>query len=88
MDRAGRRSFASTPCDNTCLCRGVLDEEAIYLVVLRLFNQFVAGLAAESFLILPHEKVRLYTQRKISDYDRWLKGMRRLNARFYPLEVR
>lgn len=42
----------------------------------------IEGLASETFLILPHEKVRLYMQRKISDYDRWLKGMRRLRRSF------
>ena len=42
----------------------------------------IDGLAAETFLILPHEKVRLYMQRKISDYDRWLNGMRRLRRSF------
>ena len=42
----------------------------------------IEGLAQEAFLILPHEKVHLYTQRKISDYDRWLKGMRRLRQSF------
>ena len=47
-----------------------------------LADSVVAGLAVESFLILPHEKVRLYMQRKISDYDRWLKGMRRLRRSF------
>jgi NAD(P)-dependent dehydrogenase (short-subunit alcohol dehydrogenase family) len=42
----------------------------------------IDGLAAETFLILPHEKVRLYMQRKFSDYDRWLQGMRRLRRSF------
>jgi short-subunit dehydrogenase len=42
----------------------------------------IDGLAAETFLILPHEKVRLYLQRKTSDYDRWLNGMRRLRRSF------
>ena len=42
----------------------------------------IEGLAAETFLILPHEKVRLYMQRKVSDYDRWLNGMRRLRRSF------
>jgi len=45
-------------------------------------DSVVAGLAVESFLILPHEKVRLYMQRKISDYDRWLSGMRRFRQSF------
>ena len=37
----------------------------------------IAGLAEETFLILPHDRVRLYMERKSSDYDRWLDGMRR-----------
>ena len=41
----------------------------------------VEGLRAESFLILPHPEVRDYLQRKTADYDRWLAGMRRLQAR-------
>ena len=42
----------------------------------------VAGLDAESFLILPHPQVLEYFQRKASDYERWLRGMRRLQAQF------
>jgi short-subunit dehydrogenase len=42
----------------------------------------VAGLAAESFLILPHPEVLEYFRRKASDYERWIRGMQRLQARF------
>lgn len=42
----------------------------------------VAGLDAESFLILPHPQVLEYFRRKASDYERWLNGMRRLQTRF------
>ena len=42
----------------------------------------VAGLAAEQFLILPHPEVAEYERRKAADRDRWLTGMRRLQARF------
>jgi NAD(P)-dependent dehydrogenase (short-subunit alcohol dehydrogenase family) len=41
----------------------------------------VAGLADERFLILPHPEVAEYFQRKASDYDRWLRGMRRLQLK-------
>lgn len=38
----------------------------------------VAGLAAETFLILPHPQVGTFWAQKASDPDRWLAGMRRL----------
>lgn len=40
----------------------------------------VQGLAAEQFLILPHPEVAEYIKRKAGDYDRWLRGMRKLQA--------
>jgi NAD(P)-dependent dehydrogenase (short-subunit alcohol dehydrogenase family) len=41
----------------------------------------VEGIRAERFLILPHPEVEEYFQRKANDYDRWIAGMRRLQAR-------
>lgn len=41
----------------------------------------VTGMREERFLILPHPEVLEYFQRKASDYDRWLRGMRRLQAK-------
>jgi NAD(P)-dependent dehydrogenase (short-subunit alcohol dehydrogenase family) len=43
-------------------------------------DEVVKGLADERFLILPHPEVAEYFRRKASDYDRWLKGMRKLRA--------
>ncbi|MGD8861132.1 MAG: SDR family oxidoreductase [Myxococcales bacterium] len=45
-------------------------------------DSVVEGLRTERFLILPHPEVRTYMERKVSDYDRWLGGMRRLRRRF------
>ncbi len=42
----------------------------------------IQGLEEERFLILPHPEVLTYMQRKTSDYDRWLKGMRRFRQQF------
>ena len=40
----------------------------------------VDGMREERFLILPHPEVAEYFRRKADDYDRWLRGMRRLRA--------
>lgn len=42
----------------------------------------VAGLRDGRFLILPHPEVADYAQRRAADHDRWIAGMRRLQARF------
>ncbi|MGE5204605.1 MAG: SDR family oxidoreductase [Chlamydiota bacterium] len=43
-------------------------------------EEVVKGLAEERFLILPHPEVAEYFHRKAADYERWLRGMRRLQA--------
>jgi NAD(P)-dependent dehydrogenase (short-subunit alcohol dehydrogenase family) len=53
---------------------GILTPEAVA-------ESVIEGLNAERFLILPHPEVLTYMQRKSSDYDRWLSGMRRLRRR-------
>ncbi len=51
----------------------VLAPEAIAAAV-------VAALEDERFLILPHPEVAVFAQRRADDTDRWLAGMRRLQA--------
>jgi NAD(P)-dependent dehydrogenase (short-subunit alcohol dehydrogenase family) len=41
----------------------------------------VEGLHEERFLILPHPEVMTFLRRKVDDHERWLAGMRRLQAR-------
>jgi NAD(P)-dependent dehydrogenase (short-subunit alcohol dehydrogenase family) len=41
----------------------------------------VDAMREERFLILPHAEVAEYFRRKATDYDRWLRGMRRLRER-------
>jgi len=42
----------------------------------------VKAIDEERFLVLPHPEVAEYFSRKATDYDRWLRGMRRLQASF------
>jgi hypothetical protein len=42
-------------------------------------DDVMAGIADERFLILPHPEVLTMYRHKGSDYDRWLRGMRRLH---------
>ena len=55
------------------LTEGALEPEQVADVV-------VEGIRNERFLILPHPEVAEYFNRKAQDYDRWLRGMRRLRA--------
>jgi hypothetical protein len=56
------------------LLEGALEPEQVAEAV-------VVGLADERFLILPHPEVGEYVRRKANDYDRWLRGMRRMQAK-------
>jgi len=38
----------------------------------------------ERFLVLPHPEVATYVERKATDRDRWLAGMRRFQGMLYP----
>ncbi len=42
----------------------------------------VAALAAEQFLILPHPEVAKYMQNRGTDHERWLRGMRNMQAQW------
>ena len=56
------------------LTDNALEPEQVADVVLQ-------GVIDEKFLILPHPEVAEYFNRKAQDYDRWLKGMRRMRAK-------
>jgi NAD(P)-dependent dehydrogenase (short-subunit alcohol dehydrogenase family) len=54
------------------------DAPAGLLSVEQAATAIVDGLEREPFLILTHPEVLTYVQRKTTDYDRWVGGMRRL----------
>ena len=66
---------AESPNGGVAGVDGMIEPEEVADVV-------IEALAQEQFLILPHPTVQTYMQRKAGDYERWLNGMRRLQARF------
>jgi NAD(P)-dependent dehydrogenase (short-subunit alcohol dehydrogenase family) len=68
------RTAMTGPTLSTAAVDGLMEPD-------RLAEAVMQGIAGEEFLILPHPEVRTYYQRKASDIDRWLAGMRRLQSR-------
>ena len=53
---------------------GILEPEVVA-------QDCVNAMRDERFLVLPHKEVATYFQRKATDYDRWLGGMRRFRRK-------
>jgi NAD(P)-dependent dehydrogenase (short-subunit alcohol dehydrogenase family) len=64
------------PSTEVVLAQGAIEPE-------QLAEAVINGLRAETFLILPHPEVADYVRRKADDPDRWITGMRRLQAKIY-----
>lgn len=47
-------------------------------------EECLAAIRDERFLVLPHAEVGTYMERKATDRDRWLGGMRRFQAALFP----
>ena len=61
------------------LLEGAIEPEQVAADVIK-------AVAEERFLILPHPEVAKYFQNKANDYERWLRGMRKLQAKVMPLQ--
>jgi len=68
-----RTAMLGDPKSPSFLHEGALEPEVVA-------DAAIKGVREERFLVLPHPEVATYFGRKASDYDRWLRGMRRLNA--------
>ena len=74
------RQHAAADWTATASRRRIVTAAARVLEPEEVADAVVDGLRDERFLILPHPEVGEYFQRKAADYDRWLAGMRRLQA--------
>ncbi len=75
-----RTPLLGDPLDGDELAAAVVATAGAVIEPQDVADAVVQGLADERFLILPHPEVLTFMQRKVSDYDRWLAGMRRLQA--------
>jgi NAD(P)-dependent dehydrogenase (short-subunit alcohol dehydrogenase family) len=60
---------------------GIMSADEVAQIVLRAMEE-------ERFMILSHDAVQDYEQRKVSNRDRWLSGMRRLRDKIYGASTR
>lgn len=69
-------------------CEGALADHlrADSLSAEEVADAVIRGLEEEWFLILPHPQALDFFQRKASDYDRWLGGMRRLQDKMQQVD--
>ena len=67
------RGGADTSAVGTVTMQGVIEPEDVAEAV-------VAALDEGRFLVLPHPEVATYAQRRAGDPDRWIRGMRKLQA--------
>jgi NAD(P)-dependent dehydrogenase (short-subunit alcohol dehydrogenase family) len=62
------------------LLEGALEPEQVA-------DDVVKAMAEEKFLILPHPEAAKYFQNKANDYERWIRGMRKLQRNAQPLKA-
>jgi NAD(P)-dependent dehydrogenase (short-subunit alcohol dehydrogenase family) len=62
------------------LLEGALEPEQVA-------GDVVKAMAEERFLILPHPEAARYFQNKANDYERWIRGMRKLQRNAAPLKA-
>ena len=61
--------------DGVASVDGMMEPEAVA-------DACLAALEAEDFLVLPHPEVLEYMRRKTGDYNRWIRGMQKLNRQY------
>ena len=68
--------LANTPGGGSAGLDGVISPRVVAL-------KTIEAIESGEFTVFPHPEVKKYVQRKASDYDRWLNGMRRVHRHFF-----
>ncbi len=77
--------FVNTPMVNDNLDLDKLRQIAEILEPEQVAAETVEAIREERFLILPHQEVAAYMRNRGSDHERWLNGMRQLQAQLGSL---
>ena len=78
--------FVNTPMVTEGLDVDKLQKIATIIEPEQVADDVVAAMREERFLILPHPEVAKYMRNRGEDHDRWLAGMRKLQAMLGGLE--
>ena len=73
--QAVRTAMTAGNPDGVASVNGMIEPEEVA-------DACVRAIEAEDFLILPHPVVLDYMRRKTGDYNRWIKGMQKLNRQY------
>jgi NAD(P)-dependent dehydrogenase (short-subunit alcohol dehydrogenase family) len=73
--QAVRTAMTASNPDGVASVDGMIEAEEVAEACIR-------AIETETFLVLPHPQVLEYMRRKTGDYDRWIRGMRKLNRQF------
>jgi NAD(P)-dependent dehydrogenase (short-subunit alcohol dehydrogenase family) len=77
--------FVNTPMVADNLDLDKLRQIADILEPEQVAGETVAAIREERFLVLPHEEVKAYMRNRGTDHERWLNGMRKLQAQLGSL---
>jgi NAD(P)-dependent dehydrogenase (short-subunit alcohol dehydrogenase family) len=78
--------FVNTPMVTEGLDVDKLRQIAVIIEPEQVADDVIEAMRAERFLILPHPEVGRYMRNRGTDHDRWLTGMRQLQAQLGGLE--
>ena len=79
--QAVRTKLLSDSIDAGNIASGAFARVGRLLEPYEVAERVLEGIMMERFLILPHPEVQGFWERKVSDIDRWLSGMRRFLAK-------
>lgn len=87
VDTAMLRSGLEAEDEDDVIGARVVTDSGAVISPTECAESILAGIASETFLILPHPQVLDFYRRKVEDYDGWIAGMQRLRKRIDDADI-